>query len=116
MKSARTASLYIMTELTGEGTLELDRSALDVFGSPVAEITMPMTDWDREAHRELVKLALPQPPDPFLPLIPRQQKTIRRSGSTHQKECHMLSRTFTGITSLPYRVDGRDAEKDTPST
>jgi len=53
----RMASVYIMTELKGEGTLELDHSTLDVFGSPVAKITMPMADWDREAHRELVQLA-----------------------------------------------------------
>lgn len=53
----RMASLYIMTEMKGEGTLELDTNTLDAFGSPVAKITMPLTDWDREAHRELVKLA-----------------------------------------------------------
>lgn len=53
----RTASLYIMTELKGEGTLGLDPSTSDAFGSPVAKITVPMNDWDREAHRELVRLA-----------------------------------------------------------
>lgn len=53
----RMASVYIMTELKGIGTLELDHSTPDGFGSPVAKITMPLTGWDREAHRELVRLA-----------------------------------------------------------
>lgn len=53
----RMASVYIMTELEGTGTLELDTSTLDVFGSPVAKITMPLTGRDREAHKELVELA-----------------------------------------------------------
>lgn len=52
----RMASLYIMTELKGKGTIQLDRSTLDAFGSPVAKITMPLTAWDREAHKELAKL------------------------------------------------------------
>jgi hypothetical protein len=56
----------------------------------------------------------PQTLDPLPPRIPIQQRTIRRRGSTHQKECHKLSRTFTGITSFPYLVDGWEAEKDTP--
>jgi hypothetical protein len=59
---------------------------------------------------------IPQIPDFLLPLIPRQQRIIKRRGSTHQKECHKLSRTFIGITSFPYRVDGWEAEKDTLST
>ncbi|NIO06426.1 MAG: hypothetical protein GTO13_23290 [Proteobacteria bacterium] len=51
------ATLWVMTELEGEGTLKLDNSKLDAFGSPVAKITMKLTDWDRRAHAKLVKLA-----------------------------------------------------------
>jgi choline dehydrogenase-like flavoprotein len=53
----RIASIYVMTELKGEGTLELDSTTVDSFGAPVAKITLPLTDWDREAQKELVRLA-----------------------------------------------------------
>jgi choline dehydrogenase-like flavoprotein len=43
------ATIAAMTELEGEGTLELDNSKLDAFGSPVARITMKLTDWDRRS-------------------------------------------------------------------
>jgi choline dehydrogenase-like flavoprotein len=51
------ATLWVMTELEGEGTLELDNSKLDAFGSPVAKIAMKLTDRDRRAHARLTRLA-----------------------------------------------------------
>ncbi|MEE9122221.1 MAG: GMC family oxidoreductase [Syntrophobacteria bacterium] len=51
------ATLWVFTELEGKGTLELDNSKLDAFGSPVAKITMNLTDWDRRAHAKFVELA-----------------------------------------------------------
>ena len=50
----RIATLSGMTELEGRGTIELDNSKLDAFGSPVAKVTMKLTDWDR---RSLEKMA-----------------------------------------------------------
>ncbi|MCP4261733.1 MAG: GMC family oxidoreductase [Planctomycetes bacterium] len=50
------ATLWVFTELEGKGTLELDDSKLDAFGSPVAKIAMKLTDWDRKAHSKLTKL------------------------------------------------------------
>jgi choline dehydrogenase-like flavoprotein len=46
-----------MTELSGKGTLELDNSKHDAFGSPVAKITMKLTDWDRRSLQKFAKLA-----------------------------------------------------------
>jgi choline dehydrogenase-like flavoprotein len=51
------ASVYAMTELSGQGTLELDENSHDAFGAPVARITMKLSDWDRrsiQAFKELV--------------------------------------------------------------
>ncbi len=51
------ATLWVMTELEGEGTLELDNTKLDAFGSPVAKIAMNLTDRDRRTHARLMDLA-----------------------------------------------------------
>ena len=51
------ATLSIMTETEGKGFLELDKSKLDHFGSPVAKVTMKLTDWDRRAQTKLSELA-----------------------------------------------------------
>jgi choline dehydrogenase-like flavoprotein len=51
------ATLAAMTELEGKGRLELDDGKLDAFGSPVAKITMKLTDWDRTSLEELARLA-----------------------------------------------------------
>ena len=51
------ATLATMTELEGEGTLELDDSTLDAFGSPVAKITLPLTERDRLGPAQLRELA-----------------------------------------------------------
>lgn len=51
------ATLSTMTELSGSGTLELDKEKLDHFGSPVAKVTMRMTDWDRRGSAQLGELA-----------------------------------------------------------
>ncbi len=53
----RLATLSTMAELEGKGVLELDDREQDAFGSPVARITMALTDWDREASRQLDALA-----------------------------------------------------------
>jgi choline dehydrogenase-like flavoprotein len=53
----RMATLSTMTELEGKGVLELDDGELDAFGSPVARITMTLTDWDREGSHQLGALA-----------------------------------------------------------
>ena len=46
-----------MTELEGEGTLELDESELDTFDAPVAKVTMKLTEWDRRANAVFSDLA-----------------------------------------------------------
>ncbi len=51
------ATLTGMTELEGKGILELDKNKLDAFGSPVAKITLKLTDWDRRGPAKLGKLA-----------------------------------------------------------
>jgi len=51
------ATLNTMTELEGKGLLELDNSKVDAFGSPLAKITMKMTDWDRRGSGKLGELA-----------------------------------------------------------
>ena len=51
------ATLSGMTELEGRGTLELDNGKLDDFGSPVAKITMKLTDWDRRSLERIAGLA-----------------------------------------------------------
>jgi len=40
-----------------DSKLELDNNKLDVFGSPVAKITLKLTDWDRRGHTRFAKLA-----------------------------------------------------------
>jgi choline dehydrogenase-like flavoprotein len=51
------ATISLMTELEGEGTLELDVSTVDAFGSPVAKVTMKLTEWDRRANIIFADLA-----------------------------------------------------------
>ena len=53
----RMATLSGMVELGGNGVLELDDEKQDAFGSPVAKITMTLTDWDRRAQRRMGELA-----------------------------------------------------------
>ena len=43
-------SLWVMMELEGKGYLELDEEEVDAFGSPMAKITMRMTDRDVRVH------------------------------------------------------------------
>ncbi len=50
-------TISLMTELEGEGALELDESALDTFGAPVAKVTMKLTEWDRRANAVFPELA-----------------------------------------------------------
>jgi hypothetical protein len=52
----RIATIWAFTELEGNGTIELDDSKLDAFGDPVAKVTMKLSDWDRNAHKQLVSL------------------------------------------------------------
>lgn len=47
------ATLSTMNELEGKGVLELDDSKLDAFGSPVAKVTMTLTEWDRRGPARL---------------------------------------------------------------
>lgn len=51
------ATLSLMTELEGKGTVELDSEKLDEFGSPVAKITMRLSERDRQSTAKLVKTA-----------------------------------------------------------
>jgi choline dehydrogenase-like flavoprotein len=51
------ATLSGMTELEGQGTIELDNDKLDAFGSPVAKVTMTLTDWDRRSLEKMAGLA-----------------------------------------------------------
>jgi choline dehydrogenase-like flavoprotein len=51
------ATVATMTELGGHGVLELDENTLDAFGSPVARVTMRLTDWDKEGSYQLTRLA-----------------------------------------------------------
>jgi choline dehydrogenase-like flavoprotein len=53
----RMATVAAMTELEGEGTLELDEDNLDAFGSPVGKVTIQLTEWDRRAPAKLAELA-----------------------------------------------------------
>jgi choline dehydrogenase-like flavoprotein len=53
----RMATLSGMVELGGNGVLELDETKVDAFGSPVAKITMTLTDWDRRAPAKMGELA-----------------------------------------------------------
>jgi len=45
----RMAGVYAMTELSGQGILELDESSRDAFGDPMAKITMKLSVWDRRS-------------------------------------------------------------------
>jgi choline dehydrogenase-like flavoprotein len=51
------ATLATMTELEGKGRLELDPDTLDAFGSPVARVTLPLTDRDRMGSDQLKEFA-----------------------------------------------------------
>jgi choline dehydrogenase-like flavoprotein len=53
----RMATLSTMTELEGRGVLELDEDNLDDFGSPLAKVTMKLSDWDRQGPAKLAELA-----------------------------------------------------------
>ncbi len=53
----RMVTLSGMMELGGNGVLELDESEVDAFGSPVAKITMRLTDWDRRSVEDMAALA-----------------------------------------------------------
>jgi choline dehydrogenase-like flavoprotein len=55
----RLAFMYSMTELGGNGTIELDDAVKDAFGDPVAKITMELSSWDRRSLDAFAKL-LPQ--------------------------------------------------------
>ncbi|MFC1657400.1 GMC oxidoreductase [Candidatus Moduliflexota bacterium] len=46
----RMAFMYAMTELGGNGTIDLDSRKVDAFGDPVAKITMRLSDWDRRSR------------------------------------------------------------------
>jgi choline dehydrogenase-like flavoprotein len=50
------ATLYTMTELQGEGTLALDQTMVDDFGSPLAKVAMKITEWDRQGAEQLAEL------------------------------------------------------------
>ncbi len=54
----RMATLSGMVELEGNGTLELDHGTLDAFGSPVAKVTMTLTDRDRATPERMGEIAL----------------------------------------------------------
>jgi choline dehydrogenase-like flavoprotein len=51
------ATMATMTEMEGQGVLELDDSDHDSFGSPLAKITLTATEWDRRAPAVLGELA-----------------------------------------------------------
>jgi choline dehydrogenase-like flavoprotein len=51
------ATLSAMTELGGNGALELERETLDAFGSPVAKVNMKLSDWDLRGSSQLAELA-----------------------------------------------------------
>jgi choline dehydrogenase-like flavoprotein len=53
----RIATIWTSAELEGKSVLELDHSKLDAFGSPVAKITMTLTEWDRKGPGKLAELA-----------------------------------------------------------
>ena len=53
----RMVTLSGMVELSGNGVLELDHGNLDAFGSPVAEVTMTLTDRDRRAPQRMADVA-----------------------------------------------------------
>ncbi len=53
----RMVTLSGMVELGGNGVLELDQDALDAFGSPVARITMTLTERDRGAPQRMGEVA-----------------------------------------------------------
>jgi choline dehydrogenase-like flavoprotein len=53
----RMATLSGMVELSGNGVLELDQGTLDPFGSPVAKVTLTLTDRDRTAPQRMGEVA-----------------------------------------------------------
>ncbi len=54
----RMATLSGMVELEGKGTLELDPGTLDAYGSPVARVSMTLTDRDRAAPGRMGEIAI----------------------------------------------------------
>lgn len=55
----RMVTLATMTELEGNGVIELDSEQLDAFGSPVAKITMRLSEWDRRGS-DILKTVAPK--------------------------------------------------------
>ena len=53
----RMVTLSGMVELAGNGMLELDESVQDEFGSPVAKVTMTLTEWDRRSVEDMAAVA-----------------------------------------------------------
>jgi len=53
----RMATVSGMVELGGHGMLGLDADTLDAYGSPVAKVTMTLTEWDRRAQQRMGELA-----------------------------------------------------------
>jgi choline dehydrogenase-like flavoprotein len=53
----RMVTLSGMMELGGNGVLELHDSVRDGFGSPVAKVTMTLTDWDRRSVEDMAVVA-----------------------------------------------------------
>jgi choline dehydrogenase-like flavoprotein len=53
----RMVALTGMVELGGNGVLEVDHAKLDAFGSPVAKVTMTLTDRDRRAPQRMSDVA-----------------------------------------------------------
>jgi choline dehydrogenase-like flavoprotein len=53
----RMVTLSGMVELEGKGAIELDHDTLDAFGSPVAKVTMPLSDRDRRAPQRMGDVA-----------------------------------------------------------
>lgn len=51
------ATVWTMAEHEGKGVLELDKKVVDDFGSPVAKITMKLTERDRKISTQFAKLA-----------------------------------------------------------
>lgn len=53
----RMVTLSGMMELGGNGVLELDETQKDAFGSPVAKVTLRLTDWDRRSLEDMAQTA-----------------------------------------------------------
>jgi len=51
------ATVWVMAEQEGTGTIELDSSVVDAFGDPVAKTTMNISERDRRIDKQFAKLA-----------------------------------------------------------